>query len=351
MKVLLFCAGALVIGQGLSTDYQKAGRLRIETTSSFSMETTAFSMERDGQPVDNPRGGGGMSSREKRHVVQLDEYADAKGGQPTRVRRTFERIEGKGAMQFGERSQEIEREAPLEDVTLEITVGSGDKPRVKAVEGSVSDDALLEGHLPALGLDAFLPEDEVEVGAAWELGSDAILRGLGFDVEPALFPPQEPAREEGGEGRRGGGGGRGGFGRGGGGSTPALFRMGTWEGKATLASLTEEHEGEKCAAIVLELSSEGELPQPSFGGGRGRGRGFAAVLEASPAASNEFEIKAKGRLLYSLEGRRPVHLEVEGKVRTERHMEGSSERGSFSSSTTQEGEFNIEVRVTQVEGE
>ena len=109
MKILMCCAGVLVLGQGLATDYQKAGRLRIETTSSFSMETTSFSMEVDGQPVDNPRGGGGPSSKEKRSIVLVDEYLESKDGRPSRVRRTFDKLEAAGTTEFGERSISIVR--------------------------------------------------------------------------------------------------------------------------------------------------------------------------------------------------------------------------------------------------
>ena len=345
MKILMCCAGVLVLGQGLATDYQKAGRLRIETTSSFSMETTSFSMEVDGQPVDNPRGGGGPSSKEKRSIVLVDEYLESKDGRPSRVRRTFDKLEAAGTTEFGERTMEIERETPLADVTIELTVGDDDVT-VKAVEGSVSDDALLEGHLPDLALDALLPDKDVDVDDSWEIETEAIVRALGFDVEPVLFRRSEQPREEGGEGRRGGGG-RGGFGRSMGGGTSQLFRTGTWEGKATLASLSEEHEGASCAEITLELACEGELPQPEGGGGRGRR--FAAGPEL--AASNDFKIEAKGRLLYSIADKRPLLLEIEGKIRTDRHSEGSSERGSFSSSSTQEGTFEIQVQVTSIKGE
>lgn len=344
MKTMLFCAAALALGQTLATDYERASRLRIDATASFAMETTSMSMERDGEPVES-RGGGGASTKETRHLVLLDEYQEKKDGAPVHVRRTFETIDSEGTIEFGERSMDIEHETPLEGVALDITVAEDGEISVEVADGSVSDDELLEGHLPGLALDALLPAEEVEQGDSWELESDAIVRALGFDVEPVLFRRPEAPEEEPSEGRRGG---RGGFGRGGGGSPAQYFRSGEWQGKATLDSLTEEHEGMTCAAILLELECEGELPETDSGG---REREFAAAPALQPAVENSFEIKVEGRILYSLADQRPILLELEGKVSTDSRRERSSERGSFVISSTQEGTFTLSVQVSEAKSE
>lgn len=356
MKPLMTCASAavaLAAGQALSTDYAQPRTLRIETTTNFSMETTAFSMERDGEPVDNSRFGGGGSSTEERHVVQIDEVLESKEGAPTHVRRTFEALSAKGTSTRGENEAEFETECPLAEVTLDLVVDEGGDVVITVAEGTEPDDeALLEGHELALDLDALLPDGEVEVGDEWELDSDKVRRALGTHVQAALFP--RPQRQEGeggsGEGERGGRG-RGGFGSRSG-SAARLLGLGEWKGKATLASLSADHEGAACAEIAFELECEGEMPEPEFGGGRGgRGGFYELALAAGFAPSgarfeNEFSIDLEGRLLFALEEKRPALLEFEGSLETDSTMEREGrDGGSMRISTSQAGKFTHVVTI------
>jgi uncharacterized membrane protein YgcG len=349
MKVLLLTAGALACGQALTTDYSQASRLRVDVATTLSMETTAFSMERDGEPVENPRGGGGASTTEKRHVVQVDEYLEQADGRPTRVRRTFESVSFAGSMEFGDQSREMERESPFDGIVVELVVDEDGDVAAKVTEGSAPDDELLEGHQPDLALDALLPSGAVEVGDSWDLSGDEVVRALGFDVTDKLYPRPERSEGEGGREGRGGGRGRGGFG-GGGLSTVRLFSMGEWEGSATLDSLTEEHDGQTCALIKIELECKGELPEEDFGGGRGRGRGgYLNGPALGSMVANEFQIEAEGKLYYSLADKRPIAFEIEGKLAVERRTERNSERGSMVISTSQEGTFTQTVSITAEE--
>lgn len=356
MKPLMIWASAgavLAVGQALTTDYSKAGTLRIETTTKFELETTAFSMEVDGEPVDNPRFGAGGGSTEERHVVQIDEFLEQKDGAPSHVRRTFETLSAKGTMTRGEDESEFETECPLEEVTLDLTLDEDGAVVVAVAEGGEPDDAaLLEGHALALDLDGLLPDGDVEVGGEWELENEQVRRALGLHVQSALFPrPQRPDEEAGGggEGGRGGRGGRG-FGGGRGGQAARLLGLAEWEGKAKLVSLTADHDGVTCAEISFELECEGEMPEPEFGGGgrggRGGGGGVAELLASGARVENEFKVEVEGRLLFSLADDRPVLLEIEGEIKTDSTTEREGRGRAMRISSSQEGKFTHVVSVT-----
>lgn len=352
MKFLIAAlASSLTISAGpqLSTQYAKDRPLRIEVETSFSLETTDFSVERDGEPVDIPDRGG-MSTSEERRVVQIDRVVEQSDARPSRVRRTFEEIAATTMMAFGEEERESERDCPLAGVTLEIALDENDDKSVEVVEGeSPDDEALLEGHGLELALDALLPSEEMEIDDSWELDADAIRHALGLDMTRALFPT--PAREdaegggEGGRRRRGAGFGRGGSGR--------LLQQAEWEGTAKLVSLSEKHEDMTCARIVLEISASGELPEAEPGGGGRRQRALAPdpPSSSSPgsALENSFEIELEGELLFALEGRRPVHMEIEGSISMESRRERSRGDVQMVISTSQEGSFSQVVSISEEE--
>jgi len=340
-KLVALTALLLPLGAELSTDYTAKRTLRVETDTEFSMETTEFFVEMDGEQQPG-RGGGGMSSEESRSVVTLDTVMASEDGAPTMVRRVFDSIESSGTMMFGENEREIEHETPLVGLTLEIT-----EENVKVVDGDEPDDeAVLEGHLMGLALDAFLPEDEIEVGDSWSIDGDQLLSAFSMDLEAALFVRPERGGE-GGRGERGGR--RGGRGRRGGGSPSALFREGKWTATATLESLDEEHESGTCAKISLEMACTGELPEPERGGGGRRERSVTMGASSMRPVENSFEVKLEGALYFLIKEQMPVLLEIEGTLATERTIERSTERGDFFMYNAQEGDFKHTVSISIVE--
>jgi hypothetical protein len=342
-------AFALTGGETLTTQYSVEKAYRIEVECSFSMETVDFSMERDGEPVEGGFGGGGRQSEESRTVVMIDTVLDAKDGKPTQVRRAFESIGGSSTSTRGDRESEYERECPLSGVVIEMTLDDGEVT-TEVVEGDEPDDeALLEGHLLALSVDALLPEGEVDADEAWEVDGESVMRAFGIDVEKALFPA--PQREESeGEGR---GGRRGGWGSRGSGGVARYFTSGDWEAEATLETDTEEYEGVECHVIRLEAEATGELPEREFGGrgGRGGGGGGGGMLQpagAAPMFENSFEFEVEGKLFFSVEGGHPVHLEIEGKLSTESVREMERRESTMVISNSQEGTFNYTVDIQPV---
>ena len=335
-------AGAVLLGgHSLSTDYEPR-TLRIESTAIFEMETTLFEMTVDGEPVEASFGGG-SASEEARRVVRIDRFLESADGRPTLVRRTFETVETESIRSFGENTREESSQGPLAGLVLELSVHADGEVEVEILEGETPDDeSLLEDLVLTLTLDAFLPAAEVDLGESWTLESDAIVHALGLAIDRKLFP--EPERAEGGEGR-------GRRGRRGGGSAVRLFQQGGWDGQATLEATDEEHEGEPCAVIKIELECSGELPEPSFGGFGGRGRWFSPVFEPPFAVvESTFEVELEGRLIFSTESRRPIRLELEGDLFTERELERDREGATVVIRTAQDGIFALDVEIEEVAG-
>ncbi len=326
---------ALLLNAGTpETDYAAERTLRLVAETTIAMETTEFSMTRDGEPVE-ARGGSG-ASQEQRTIVQTFRVLEHEDGAPVRVRRSFEKVTSKTERERRDGTTESELECPLDGVTLEISL-EDDEVVVEVVDGGEpDDDAVLEGHGLTLSLDALLPEGDVAEGDSWELEGEAVLRALDLDLDAAFFPvpaPTEPAEGE----RRGR--------RGGGRSSARLLVEAEWSAEATLKATDTEHEGLECLEIALELDGEGELAprQLRFGGRRGR------VLEPGDGAlatDNDYSIEIEGRLLFSAAEGRPVLLDLEGSISTSRYSEFDRGESSMTMRTAEEGSFEHRVEVT-----
>jgi len=322
----------------LSTDYQSGLNLRLEHTTSLVMETTAFEVLRNGEPMDLD-GFGDDGSSDERTVVTIDRIVEAADGVPTKLTREFETVEG--TRTSGRRGEELYL-CPLDGVTLELRL-EDEEVEVEVTDGDEPDDeAALEGHRLRLLTDALLPEGEVESDASWELSGEQVARVLGLDLDRAMFA-REPRGEGGG---REGGRGRGPGGRGGaGGGALSLFRAAEWTATATLVDTAEDLDGDTCARIEFVFEAEGELAEPEFGGGRGR---MFEPKTARPFEST-YEIELKGFLLFSVESRLPRRMEIEGTLATE--MNTVRERGDMSIEMQREevGTFECTLEVTEAE--
>jgi len=334
MRTLLlmsFLGVGLAPVQELSTEYKVGVGRKVTIESSVRMETTASEQERDGEKTSR---GVGMTSDTERTEVHVDHIVEAEGGKPTKVRRHFVDLGGKSAFEAGEMSRETELESPWRGVTLELTA-EGDKVAAEVIAGTEPDgEGALDGHSLTSFLDAFLPKTAVEEGKDWEIGSEAILRGLRLDVQRKLYPP--PAPPEGGGGG-GGGGRRGGGGFMGGGSD--FLTQSEWKGTGKFTG-TEEKNGVSCAVIELELETSGEREIEARGPG-GRGGALIAPFENK----RTWTVKLEGKMWYEVKVQRPMLLEVEGTAtvesRTEREREGSVTR----SYSKQDGKIDYSVEV------
>lgn len=346
-----FAAAALALptaheGVTLDTHYAAGDSVRVEVASRFEIETVEASMELDGES----REGFGVGARsvEERRLVHVDTVLEARDGVPTKVRRAFEEIVVEGTLAFGDQAQDVEREGPLADAVIELTLTEDDEVSVEVVEGSVDDD-LLEGHRLEHALDALLATDDLEVDDEYEIDGDAIARALQSELEPVLFPRAEREDDEEGRGR-----GRRGM-RGGAPSLTRLSNAGEWDATETLESVEAEFEGIACVKIALRLECGGELPEPERGeGGRGRrggGRMLASTLAATSLVATEFELTADGALYVSLDHRRPLGLELEGTLTIESEHTRSRGESEMTMRSLQEGRFEHRVLITAVEAE
>jgi len=340
--VLALVPTALLVGGiTLATRYEEKRVVRVEAETSITMETET-TVERDGEPVEMP-GGGGQSSATEIKEVHVDTIVSAEKGAPTKVRRVFESLGGKRSSTRGERSNESEIESPIEGLTVDFTAADGEVS-FEVVEGTKPDDekAFEKQHLQSF-LDFALPSGEVEEGDSWELDKDQVLALLRVDAHRGLFPPA--ARPEG-EGEGGGRGRRGGGRMGGGGDVGSLA-VADWKGKATLKKAAEDVDGTKCAVIELELTAAGEMEMPAGGMGRGP-RGGMAGPETVAVFGATYDFKLEGKLCFAVEARRPVSLEIEGKLSNtiDQEMEGR-DGGSMKIHAQRDGTFKLEVTVSE----
>ncbi|HVS18043.1 MAG TPA: hypothetical protein VMT18_05540, partial [Planctomycetota bacterium] len=293
MKSKLFAVCALTLvsaDRELSTVYTAETALQIETRIELELEST-MSMVRDGEPVEG-RGFGGGGSNSAARGVTVDRYLEAAGGAASRVQRRWEQLEGELTMDFGGEERSLTLESDFEDLVVEIARDEDGELAVEVVEGTGPDIELLERLRPGLALDAFLAGEAVAEGTEWPLESEAIRRGLGLEI--SLF--RAPEREDGGAGR--GGRGRGGFGGRGGGPDSLLAGV-EWSGRATFSAL-EVFEGVECARIALEIEGESESDDENV--------------------SSTTEVELEGTLWFDLAARRPIGLEIEGRISSEMDM-------------------------------
>jgi len=336
-----FTVLALAGGASLGTDYSKERALKVDYDYHVAMETVESSMERDGQPVEG-RGMGGGKSDSTWHIVQVDEVQSHEGKKPTKVKRTYEKVGGERNFSMGEQEMNNPLESPFEGTTLQLT-GEGEDVKVEFLEGKKPDhEGALEGHRLDLALDALLPDKDVEKDAHWDLDAAQIKRALGLDLRKALYPP--PPAPEGAGGAGGGGGRRGGMGRGGGGG--GIPADAEWTGKAKLVSLDEEVDGVKCAKIEIEIGAHGDLPEPAMGGGGRRGR-MLEPESGMPAFASTYSVEAKGEFYFSIEGKRPVKLELEGTQETVVDREMKREDSTMKIHSKQQGKLKVTISVSE----
>jgi hypothetical protein len=331
----------------IATTYAEGLVFETNSVIDFTSERTAFSMTRDGEEIDmGDRMGGGPTTMTRTTTV-TDEYVTTKDGKPTAVRRTFDALEGNSVRSMGGEEMANTTNGPLEGVTLELTLDEDGDVVTDVVDGEEPDDeALLEGHLLALGLDALLPPGEIEVDANWDFDGAVLMSVLGLDLDAQLFPPQ--AREERGEG----GGERGGRGnRGGGRGDQNLAKLlvdAEWEGEAVLTDEVIDMDGLACRVIEFSAEGEAEIEDPPAregGGNRGGALGLATPAVFGGTATLDIE----GKLYVSIDEGRPVALEAESSANVETETTRSGGMGEIVINSTTE--TTLKIAITVMKGE
>lgn len=341
MKVLVssLCAGLLLTGGStLATKYSTERALKFEISTSNRMETTTMEMEVDGEPQDTG-GRGGASTESENTEIHVDHVMEVSDGKPTKVRRTFEKVGGTASMSFGDQSRDSSVESPFQGVTLELVAGKDGAVETTVVDGKEPEsEGALKGHHLETFLDGLLPASAVEVDATWDLEKDAISRALRLDVRKALYPRPQ----------RGGGGGEGGGGDrprrgGGGGRGNSVLDTAEWKGTAKLVSADKEIEGVSCSVIELKLEATGDMEMPEMRGPRGGVYAPEAALENRM----NYSIKLEGTFAFANKEKRPVKLDLEGKMRTETRTEMTREDRTMKMHSVQEGKIEYAITCTE----
>lgn len=327
----------------LRTDYTAERSLSYTSSMEMELETTTMRMERDGQPVEMPGGGGGMAMGEASEVTWTDKVLEHKDGKPTKVKRVFGVLEGSTTTSFGGEEQTRERKGALDGVTLELSLDEEGKVAAEVKEGDAPGEALVGHHL-TLALDEFLPEGDVAAGDSWELEKGAIQRGLGLDLAGVLFQRPQEGGGGGGGGGEGGGGGRRGQRGPRGGMAGAVLMQAELEGKATLAEELEEVDGISYRVIKLEITASGSMEEQGGMGGGGRGRAFEPT--APTFVETTYSIELEGKLLFDPKAKLPASLSIDGTLKVESRREGDFQGTSFKSEMVQEGDIKFSATVT-----
>lgn len=344
MKLALF---SIVVALGspiaLVTDYKKDARFHVEHEVGYTIAVTELDMEIDGERRETESPAQKIETRFR--IVQSDEVRDVADGQPTHVRRHYDEVGGRTVSTTGTDEQPHEIESAFDGLSLDLT-RDGDDVRVEVVDGEKpSHDGAFDAHRLEICVDGLLPKEQVEKGDHWDLDNDSIRRALALDLRKSFFPekteaePQDEGRER--RGRRG------------------MQRLGTrgerellagaeWTGTATLVSLAEDVDGTECAKIKLELKSHGSLPEPEPSEGR---RSRMPASEATASLENTYSIELEGAFLFAVAARRPVLMELDGKVELESNREMTRSERTVRIHTRMEGEIDVRVHVDEGKAE
>lgn len=330
----------------IATTYVEGQVLETHSVIEFTSERTAFSMVRDGEEVDMGDRMGGPTTLTRTTTV-TDEYLTVKDGKLTSVRRTFDTLEGDSVRSIGGEETASTLNGPLEGVTLELTRDEDGEVVTEVVDGDEPDDeALLEGHGLALGLDALLPAGEIEVDTKWDFDGAVLMSVLGLNLESQLFPPQ-PQAERGEGGERGGRGGRGD--RGGNQNLAKLLLDAEWEGEAVLTDELADVEGLACRVIEFSAEGEADIEDPPAREPRGDRGGDAFGLVTPVALGGTGTLEISGKLFISIDAGRPVSLEAECTATAETETTRSGRGGEMTTNSTTE--TTLSIGITVMEGE
>jgi hypothetical protein len=317
--------------------YRTAVRLELAT------ETVEFEFLRDGEPQEGPGMGLSPSAQELAYT-SVDRLLEADAGQPLALERRYEDLALVSRFVRRDEEQSLEATSPFDGVVLELRRAEDGSVAALVKEGEAPAPERLAGFELSRCLDRLLDGGSAAPGAGWELSAED-LRPLLQDAEQRrLFEFPAPEGAEG--GGRGGRGGRGPQGR------SPVNPEAEWAGTASWGEQTETIDGLELAVIELEFSASGDLPEGQGFGGRGP-RGGQAFEPAARLDSNTYDYRLEGRLLYSLEQRRPVALELAGDLETysERSMEREDALIEMRVRRVTHLELQIQIAVEQAAGE
>jgi len=265
-------------GPGVEPSYPEGRVLTFERESSVSITMERVTIFQDGEEV----GGGepGEQVQVQTDYLQItDRVLAAEDGMPSRVERTFDRIERTEETPKGSEDES----GPLDGFTITLSLDEEDGVQAEVEDGEDVDGEYLTGFSLTYDEDCLLPEEEASEGDSWELEGEALQIFLGHVQDPSLF------EGDGGE------------------LDDLMAEAGEHSVEVTFAGM-EEVDGMDCAVFtyVRRTELEADDVDPAIiGMGEGQGPEGAQV-------NLKVELDVEGRLLYAVEGGHPVLLESIG---------------------------------------
>lgn len=146
-----------------------------------TFHSTDISLKVDGKDVDSPWAGLVVNLEESSHVEVHDLYGAAKKGKPSKLTRTFDKLEGKSKQHLqipegaGEQppDKDKSRSSELEGKTVVFTLGEDGEYKA-AFEDDKGEAALLEKLEQDMDLAGLLPDGAVETDKSFEIDAKAL---------------------------------------------------------------------------------------------------------------------------------------------------------------------------------
>ena len=200
VPALLLAAPALALapaGQRIDFRVPSEARLAKSFKHTMRLELSSIGMSLDGQQIPPAMlGEFSIDIEEELRASMIDEYLEADGDRPVRIRRTYETLANAGRRSAttpeGEQGDQHEWKSPLAGRTV-LFERRGEVWNPAFADEGADEPQLLEELDAELDFTALLPAGEVSTGERWELGPAAVRPG----DQPrwrAVLRPLRPAR-------------------------------------------------------------------------------------------------------------------------------------------------------------
>lgn len=323
---LLFAPALLSVSIAeLSFAPAEESEIKVEFKQVFAVELTDMSIAFNGEELDTSEMGvPEVSLRDEESILFTDSFVKVGDERPTLVHRTFDELtklstQSASSPEGDEEIMEDPGTSELEGVTVAFTWDAEEEDYVASFVEDEGDEDLLEDLQFSGYLAGFLPEDEVEEGARWEVDAsffDVITEPCG-DLGFVLESKKDDEDDDDSWGEQ--------------------FSE-NLEGEffVEFGGMRDE-DGTKVAVLILtaevttEILQAEEIDEEMFSG--------------TTSSTFAFDFDMEGELLWNVEQNRPFSLTFNGDVEFEitEDTELSGDHGEMKQTTTQLFEGTVEV--------
>lgn len=171
-------------------------KLSREIVRRYDLSLESLSVEVDGQPMEVTAD---IEIEDELRVSVIDELVSTSGGRPTKLLRSYEKLDGDQSQKSGGEEMQRERKSALQGKKVAFTWDEEDEEYALAYAEGESEKGLLDGLAEDLDLRAFLPEGSVSEGESWEVDPKhfAIVIRPGGDLKWKANEGRDPGLEMG----------------------------------------------------------------------------------------------------------------------------------------------------------